>query len=385
MKRARSNLAVISCLGLLNACMPSSRQTLSLTPPGPEALTHAGPRGCHIPLGGGPGELVERGIGGTGGTTPPPQEPPQPSLGVAGIIDGFGSVCLNGLEIGLLPGTTVTTDGAPAAVTDLRVGQQAVLAAGYAQGRPVTNRLLIRHAIIGPIDQSEGSRLVVAGQTVRLAPVVWIDAPLRPGQWVSVSGLSTPTDGVLASRIDPASGPAVLVRGQLQGTEIAPRIGRLPVPSPVRSLPIGSDVVLRGIEYKGVLQVTALQPDLLADDPRALFGPSVRHFLIQTLIGSGARPMASLNVGVALPPGFALPPANQPSVVSVTAVPNGALSVAMPNAGAGGWAGPPVGAPPMGPPTSAGPGSGPNPGHGPPAGSGPSGPPGAPASPGPPH
>ena len=231
-----------------------------------------------------------------------------PSLGVAGIIDGFGSVCLVGLEVGLLPGTTVATDGTPAGVGDLRVGQQAVLAAAWAGGRPVTDHLLIRHVVIGPIDRTDGDgQLIVAGQTVRLAPAAWVDAPLRLGQWIAVSGLRTPSGDIVATRIDTAAGPDVLLHGRLDGTAARPLIGRLPVTLSGGKVPIGSNVVLRGVETGGRLEVTNLTPDLLTDDPAALFGGQVHHFLIQTLTGSGGH-AASFNPGMAPPPGAMGPP-----------------------------------------------------------------------------
>jgi hypothetical protein len=226
-------------LGLLAACTPSPQPAL----PGAFTVLPVAAAHCHVPASGKPEELAERGIGGTGGATrPPPPKPIRPSLGVAGIIDGFGSVCLDGLEIGLLPGTTVSDDGGPATADDLRIGQQAVLAAGWTGGRPVTDHLMIQHAIIGPIDQIDGSLLLVAGQTVLLSPHAWIDVPLRHGQWVSVSGLRMPAGDILASRLDPASGPEVLIHGRLQGTLAAPRIGRLPVVLAGAGVSIGSDV-----------------------------------------------------------------------------------------------------------------------------------------------
>jgi len=305
----------IFSLGLLASCAPPPQPAL------PRAFTvlPPAPSHCRVPASGKPDELAERGIGGTGGATrpPPPSEPIRPSLGVAGIIDGFGSVCLDGLEVGLLPGTTVTTDGGPASADDLRIGQQAVLAAAWAGGRPVTDHLLIRHAIIGPIDQMDGRVLLVAGQTVLLSPHAWVDTPLRQGQWVSVSGLRTPGGDILASRFDPASGPEVLIHGRLQGTLAKPRMGKLPVLLAGAGVPIGSDVVLRGMEADGTLRATELRPDLLADDPAALFGGQIHRFLIQTLVGSGSQPVASVNLNPTPPPG------------------------APPNAGPGGWAGPP--------------------------------------------
>ncbi len=364
------SIGLALCLGALEACAPSRP---GAPPPAADwlpGIAPAVPGGCHVTVSGAPDQLAERGIGGTGGAAlPPPPGSIAASLGVAGLIDGFGSVCLNGLEVGLLPGTTVTTDGVPAGTEDLRIGQEAVLAAGWAGGRPVTDRLLIRHAVIGPIEAVNGSRLTVAGQTVWLSRAAWIVAPLRAGEWVSVSGLHTPSGSIIASRVDSAAGPTELLTGRVQGTLADPRLGSMALMVPDGQMKPGADVMLRGVEDQGRLRVIEIKPDLLTDDPGALFGGGIRHFLIQTLIGShsGQAPAA--------PPGFA-PPATISAIMSVTVTPTGVVSAQMPNAPASappGSPGPPGGGNPPG-----GFGHGAGGGRGAPGGPGTHGGPGAP-------
>ena len=339
--RTRLSASIALSIGVLAACTATPRPATTGVA---DAAMSSPPSRCQVPASGRPEELAERGIGGTGGATrqpPPPPGPLRPSLGVAGIIDGFGSVCLNGLEVGLLPDTTVTADDAAAAASDLRIGQQAVLAAAWSDGRPVTNHLVIRHAVIGPVDRVEAPGvLIVAGQAVRITRASWVDAALRPGRWIAVSGLRMPSGDILASRIDPAAGPLMLVHGLLAGTAARPRIGELAISPLGSSAPLGSAVVLRGLEVGGRVEMTELRPDLLADDPVALFGGRIHHFLIQTLIGSGAHPMASLNLDVAVPPGMAPPPGPTPAVIGLDANASGILSAQHPDVMMGGLAAP---------------------------------------------
>ena len=146
----RTNILSLGCFGVLAACTASP-------PSGPPWLPggRVRTRPLSVPASGRPDELAERGIGGTGGATrpPAPSAPIRPILGVAGTIDGFGSVCLVGLEVQLLPGKTVTADCMPDRADDLRIGQQAVMAVAWTDDRPVTDHLMIRHAVIGPIDR----------------------------------------------------------------------------------------------------------------------------------------------------------------------------------------------------------------------------------------
>jgi Domain of unknown function (DUF5666) len=346
-------LGLILCLSILAACTPSHRQAPPMAADWLPGIAAAVPSGCHVTASGAPEVLADRGIGGTGGAgLPPPPRSIVASLGVAGLIDGFGSVCLNGLEVGLLPGTAVTADGVPAEPGDLRIGQEAVLAAGWAGGRPITDRLFIRHAVIGPIEEASANRLLVAGQTVWLSRAAWIEAPLHPGQWVSVSGLHTPSGEIIASRVDRAAGPTELLTGRVQGSLAAPRIGSMALLVPDGEVTLGSDVMLRGVEDGGRLRVIAMTPDLLADDPGALFGGGIRHFLIQTLVGSRAGPAPAAR------PGFA-PPSAVLAIMSVTVTPAGVVSTQMPNAPAAAPPSPPGAHNPPG-----GMGHGDGPGHG---------------------
>lgn len=372
MTRLRVALLVGLCLGLFDACTPPAQKARPEVTPAFAAAAAVGPSNCHVTPDGRPDELAERGIGGTGGTAPPPPGAPPPSLGVAGIINGFGSVCLNDLEVGLLPGTTVTVDGAPARADDLRIGQQAVLSVAWRRNLPVTDHLAIRHAVIGPVEQANAGRsLVVAGQRVWLSKATWLNADVRPGRWVAVSGLVTPAGEILASRIDPASGGTILVHGKLQGKRNDPRIGMLSVrlsdSGAAGKLPPGAAVVATGFEAGGRVTVSTLQPDLLASNPQAVFGHQVHHFLIQSLTGSGPQAVSSLNLSGTFPPGSVLTPNNVPTAVNMGLDPSGVSAAVL-----GGLRHNQAGAVSPSPPSS----SGPSPGsHGPSAPPGGHGPP----------
>jgi hypothetical protein len=142
---------------------------------------------------------------GTGGT------------GVVGIITGFGSICVNELEIHYDAKTPVTVDGQSSRADQLAVGQ---LVAVRAEGKGVNLRasqIQVRHALVGRVETvNQDGRLKVWGQ--------WVSPPLmsrvQPGERVKVSGYRTDAKHVLASRIDPAKvGDPDVLTGEVEWSQ----------------------------------------------------------------------------------------------------------------------------------------------------------------------
>ena len=294
----------------------------------PAWLHESGPAGaCRAAPDGQPLRLAERGIGGTGPLQPKAPATPAgtpPPTGVAAIITGFGSVCLAGLEVGLASDLAVSDDGAPAADTVLRAGQRAALTARWQDGRPVTQAIAVRHEVVGPIESlGADGRLVVAGQAVQLMAGGWGEAPRHVGAWVAVSGLHAPDGVILASRIDPAPGGTVLLRGRLAGAPGHWRMGQLALELPGSAQAMTGAVVLRGHLNGDVLQVTAWQQDRLEADPGAYFGPSVHRYAIQALVTGQGHGLAAYDFKVPLPRNLPLPRSVVPALVGFERVGTG--------------------------------------------------------------
>lgn len=142
--------------------------------------------------------------------------------GVVGTISGFGSIVVNGLKLQYNIGTAVESDGRPAALTDLRVGQVIeAVAERHSRGGLQLERLEIRHAVTGPISEIDhnGERLVVLGQTVQVnlagdRKQNAAFAGLKIGDVVRVSGLRLEDGVIIASRLDQSNEDTpMLIRG----------------------------------------------------------------------------------------------------------------------------------------------------------------------------
>src|SRR5579875_2874356 len=174
MKPAR--FGTILLIALLAACGAPGRTTASDRGIGGTGAPTAGP------------EISDRGIGGTG---------------IVGVITGFGSVFVNGLEVAYTPSTPITVDGVTESAAAMQVGQLVAITANDDQGLHAT-AIAVRHEVSGPVTSvspgaSPGSQVVtVAGQRVAIGATTDGLRVVRPGDWIAVSGLRQP-DGVITA------------------------------------------------------------------------------------------------------------------------------------------------------------------------------------------
>jgi hypothetical protein len=201
---------------------------------------------------GGTGQVAyNNGIGGTG-------QPVQQAGLIEGTITGFGSICVNGIEIHYTANTPLNIDGQPTKSHDaLAIGQ--VVSVGVSGvGQEVTaNKIHIVHAARGPISAIDftNGQMIVMGQTVQLPPQVDPSSSfngLQMGDFVSISGLRTAKGNIVASRVDkqpirPAV-PSVSLSGRvssISGNSFS--IQGMKINSPqAKSLSIGQSVQVTG-------------------------------------------------------------------------------------------------------------------------------------------
>ncbi len=230
--------------------------------------------------------VADRGIGGTGiAPLGPVEDRGVGGTGIVGVITGFGSIWVNGIEVEFDPVTPVRVDGGTAGGTALRVGQVAVITATGSGSRLDARSITVRHEVSGPVEavESNGTVLRVAGQRVTFASQVWGDATApKSGDWVAVSGLPGPDGGIVATRIDRREPGRVTVHGALSGTAAAPRIGTLELRSSLGA-GIGQQVTVSGRYADGVLTPDAVSQDAVAADPSGWFGRSVTRLVIEIL------------------------------------------------------------------------------------------------------
>lgn len=187
-------LAAVAALTLLSACAtapapapaPLLPQTAAIDPKNGDGLGGSG-----ISMA---GNRHGDGLGGTG---------------IVGTITGFGSIIVNGLELEFDRSTNVASDGRPASLEELRVGQVVQGVARKKDGRLQLETLDIQHAVSGPISAIDhnAQTMTVLGQSVRLnlagdKAAVSSFRTLRVGDEVGVSGLRLSDGAIFASRVD---------------------------------------------------------------------------------------------------------------------------------------------------------------------------------------
>jgi hypothetical protein len=151
---------------------------------------------------GGTGAREDGGIGGTGIQA-------AGELGLIGVVTGFASLCINGVEVHYEAATPVLLNGQPASSDALAIGQVVAVRA-VASGKGAQAQWIhIADAAVGQVTRADAPSglLHVEGQPVRLQPSTVFAAGLsreniaRPGERVSVSGLRAADGSVVATRI----------------------------------------------------------------------------------------------------------------------------------------------------------------------------------------
>jgi Domain of unknown function (DUF5666) len=222
------------------------------------------------------GHLVDRGIGGTG---------------IVGVVTGFASVCVDGLEVRYDRGVPVDIDGLPGTVDQLRVGQVVAIRASDpapGAGLPSWGRVIsVRTELAGPIEAVEigSTTLTIAGQRVSVPSTAWGANRFGLGDWAAVSGLRQGDGTVVASRLDDAEPGKLFVRGRVSRHDGALWIGRLRLSGPsAASLRDGEFVVVSGGYQSGVAQLTSASADMLAASPTTYFGGTVNQLILQAFV-----------------------------------------------------------------------------------------------------
>lgn len=291
--------AVLLLLALLASCVPGA--------PGSVGVPFA------------PSSQADRGIGGTGGTSDTAQSAERGiggtgapgGTGIVGVITGFGSILVDGLEVRYDAATPVDIDGASGSVASLRAGQVVAIEAEGPPSALSARSVGVRYQVSGPVEalNDGGQALRVAGQDVAIDSKVPGNAALHPGDWVAVSGLRRPDGTIVATRIDPRPAGPVSVRGLLERGPAGLGIGGLHLaPAPGLTALDGQYVRISGNYANGRLTPRSVAPDLVASDPFAHFGPHVRRLVVESYFhaeGGRLRTAAGFSVPMqaGMPPG----------------------------------------------------------------------------------
>ncbi|GAA6140324.1 DUF5666 domain-containing protein [Hydrogenophaga sp. 5NK40-0174] len=154
--------------------------------------------------------------GGVGGTGQVADASGVGGTGVVGVVTGFASICVNGVEVEYAAQTPVTRSGRDAGMAALQVGQVVVLNA-----RPDDKGVLhavhidVQDAMVGPVTfvSEDGRQLGVMGETVQVLEQVDLE-DVSVGSWVRVSGHRRGDGVVVATRVQRTEAAQAQVKGQ---------------------------------------------------------------------------------------------------------------------------------------------------------------------------
>ena len=165
------------------------------------------------------------GIGGTG-------QRAEAEVGVLGVVTGFASICVNGIEVHYDAKTPVSLNGEPSSASALGIGQVVSVRALGAGTQARAQSIDIVDAVVGRINavESTGTLLEINGQRVRidsstvLAPGLTRSqlAAAQVGDPLRVSGLRDADGSIVATRVE-AAAPAARA---LVAEAAAPGLGR---------------------------------------------------------------------------------------------------------------------------------------------------------------
>ena len=147
---------------------------------------------------------TEGGIGETGNVT---TDSGIGGTGIIGVITGFASICVNGVEIHYDANTPVSIDGRPSTMHDLAIGQIVVARALGTDRELTASNIAITHAVVGPISyfNPEIREMRILGQTIQADQLIRDHdnfSNLKVGDWVQVSGHRLVGGAIVASRIE---------------------------------------------------------------------------------------------------------------------------------------------------------------------------------------
>lgn len=272
---------------LLAACAPVERA------PSPAAPT-TGAAACSVasltnparlsPGLGGTGSPAVRGpdpggIGGTGqvatgggvGGTGSPVQTAEPGnglggTGIVGVVTGFASICVNGVEVEYEPATPVQRDGRAEPISELAVGQLVALQAEGEGDSLRARRIAVLDAAVGPLTSLEAAsgRFAVMGQ-----PSVALERGdlqgLRLGDWVRVSGLRVASGEIRATRVQRAMAGMAMATGPYLATDAGEMsVGATPVNLSGLTVPqgvvAGQEIRVRGEWVAGRIRAREIQP-----------------------------------------------------------------------------------------------------------------------------
>ncbi|OIP11438.1 MAG: hypothetical protein AUK49_00995 [Betaproteobacteria bacterium CG2_30_68_42] len=204
------------------------------------------------------------GIGGTGHA---PSETGIGGTGVVGVITGFASICVNGIEVHYDATTPVEIGGTSATAKDLRVGHVVAVAAAGAGEEVSARRISVIHEVTGPVTavSVDGRAIRVMGQQVTLVGTIpgSVRPRLRIGDPVRVSGFRRGDGSLSATLVERGATPSrASVLGRLRiARDGTASVAGLPVTGALAGAAAGARVRVSGRWDGRTLEAQAIELD----------------------------------------------------------------------------------------------------------------------------
>lgn len=150
---------------------------------------------------GGTGILPHGGIGGTGWRE---VKADQQSL-IIGVVTGFASVCVNGVEVHYDNQTPVDDNGVSGNAQALQIGQTVYIKANGTGQEVKAQRISILHPLGGPVTRVDLARnkIDIMGKPVDISGAINRNQTIKIGDQMRVSGLGRQNGPLYATRLEP--------------------------------------------------------------------------------------------------------------------------------------------------------------------------------------
>lgn len=240
------------------------------------SLVNPQARSVQAPGIGGTGMLAVRpGIGGTG-----IDKGGMGGTGIVGVITGFASICVGGVEVHYNNDTPMSENGQPSQASDLAVGQVVVVNAAGVGDEVQARQVALLHVAIGPLQSvnPKTGEFKLLGQRAQASTPAQL-AGLQAQQWVRVSGQRNADGEIMASHVEVvAPQPQAQLLGMLSQNSQQFAVAGTPVAiqsSQMAHATRDTEVMAQGLWTGDHLVVTRLT----RDPTRAVLGRSERVVL----------------------------------------------------------------------------------------------------------
>jgi hypothetical protein len=170
----------------------------------------------------------EDGFGGTGVTA---QNDGFGGTGIIGIITGFASVCVNGVEAHFDSNTHVDIDGTSSSIDKLKIGDLVAIDAKGKGAEVSAQTISVVHAVVGRVDAINlaQQQINVLGQQIVLSSITQGGNSLKVGQTIAVSGFVDSKGSIQAMRVDQVSNnsPSLITGSLINGKVMGNQVGVL--------------------------------------------------------------------------------------------------------------------------------------------------------------